>query len=213
MMSAQTDLDEKISTIYTQLFHYKNLLEGAPEMTIDPNVMAPEMMPTVAQKTKEVIAFLLGLKVEKADMSAMIASVNKNYAKDDFWRRLIVSYLSALNAFDKAQLKGQEDDLRAQINGLRKEVSDYRQATGEVVARFADAVEKEKFPINAGQLFRNYFKMAESNFDEAWKMVTSNPAFFAPIKTTDANGNRLLTPHEAREQNERLGLFIKRLKV
>lgn len=216
-MSPQEELETKVLKIYTQIFRYKDLLKGAPDLTIDPKFVTIEtqskQLPVIMEQTKMAVAYLLAIKLENLTIASMIKAVEKYYKKDDFWKRLLISYIDAYHTFDGDILKQKKDDLKDQVATLQKKVSSYRAARQQLIETFANAVEKEKFPVDAKKLFANYLNMSEANPKEAWQMLIVHPAYFSKIITTDKTGRLVLTPKEAKEQDDRLGAFIKNLKA
>ena len=71
----------------------------------------------------------------------------------------------------------------------------------------------QKFPVDAQKLIRNYLNMAEKNATEAWNVLTTNPAAFAPLEVVTPEGKRLMAPKEAIELNKKMGVFLRKLKT
>ncbi len=216
-MSEQPVYDDQILEVYSYLWQYKDLLKGSPVLELDPGQVTPEtkstLMPQIEAKTKAVVAYLLGLRESGVSVSAMAAAIEKFYQKDDFWRRLLVKYAEAVHAREWSELQDEKKVIIEQVSSLSEKVASYRQERKEIIKAFAAAVEKEKFPVNAQKLFVNYLNMADKNPKEAWSVLTTNPAYFSPMITTDAVGKVVLSASEAKSQNEKLAQFLKKLKA
>ena len=216
-MSEQPVYDHQIMEIYSNLWQYKDLLKGSPILELDPAQVTPEtqtaLMPQVEAKTKAVIGYLLGLRDSALSVTSMAAAIEKYYQKDDFWRRLLIKYVEAVHAHDVADLNDEKKAVFDQVSALSEKVASHRQERKDIVRAFAAAVEKEKFPVNAQKLFINYLNMADKNPQEAWSVLTTNPAYFSPIITNDSAGKTVLSPAQAKSQNEKLAQFLKKLKA
>ncbi len=216
-MSEPSVYEEQILEIYSSLWQYKDLLNGAPALEINPAEITSEtrgvFMQRVEAQTKAVIAYLLGMRDAALSVASMVGAIEKHYQKDDFWRRLLVKYVQAVHAKDVAEVQSEKLIVYKQLADLQQKVAVYRQQRKEIIRSFAAAVEKEKFPVNAQKLFTNYLNMADKNPKEAWNVLISNPAYFAPIITADSDGNVVLDADAAKSQNEKLAHFLKKLKA
>ena len=56
------------------------------------------------------------------------------------------------------------------------------QARVERSQRYIEAIRKKEFPIDAERLVKNFFKTSNKDAEGAYKMLTNNPATFAPIE-------------------------------
>ena len=73
---------ENLLAIYKDLFTYKHLLKGSPELTVDLSGVTAEnlstYLPVIQQQTQSVINYLLGVR-ETLNISAMLERINKHY--------------------------------------------------------------------------------------------------------------------------------------
>lgn len=213
----QTSFEENIFQVYEQLFKYKDLLQGAPVMTIDPASVTNETFavafPNIHQQTRLIMGYLMGLKDRDLEPQKMVKSVEKNYQKDDFWRRLIVKYIEAVQAEDESNYNIRKTNILNDANTVLEKMRAYKAARKKLIEAYSAELDKEGFLIDSKKLFRNYMNMAQRNQDKAWELVTVNPAAFSPILVFDKDGNRLLTAKEAHAHNEKIGRFIKKIKL
>jgi hypothetical protein len=80
-----------------------------------------------------------------------------------------------------------------------------------------EAIQKRNFPIDAERLVSNYFRVAQKDFDGAYKALTTNPAIFAPIDFSKIKpklfGLIKVTPKDGIRLNIEIGKFLKKLKA
>ena len=77
---------------------------------------------------------------------------------------------------------------------------------------------KEKdFPIDADRLINNYFRVAQKDPDGSFEALTKNPAMFSPIEFDKIRpkffGLIKVTPEDGIKANQKIGKFVKNLKV
>ena len=110
--------------IYKNLYTYKHLLKGAPDITVDLDSLAlaeiSALLPTIEQQTAAVIAYLLGLKT-LPDTDAMLARINQYYQKDDFWRRLLLAYVDVCQAPEDQEPSAEQEQPSAEQEQLTAE--------------------------------------------------------------------------------------------
>lgn len=215
-MSQQT-IEQKIFHIYCQFFQYKDLLKGSPALTVNPNALDDKMrasfMPTVEAETAQMVGYLMGLRGTAFTVSQMLVSLNKYYQKDDFWRRLLLEYIDLCQEKEEAAFMEESRRVRQEGEDLLKRINLYRASKKEIIDSFAAALKAQKFPVDAQKLIRNYLNMAEKNATEAWNVLTTNPAAFAPLEVVTPEGKRLMAPKEAIELNKKMGAFLRKLKT
>ena len=83
--------------------------------------------------------------------------------------------------------------------------------------KYISAIEAKKFPIDAERLVNNYFKTSRKDAEGAYKMLTNNPATFAPIDISRIKarffGMIKAKPEDGIRVNKELGNFLKKLKA
>ncbi len=215
-MSQQTT-DQKIFQIYCQFYKYKDLLKGSPALTVNPEALDDKMrisfMPTIATETAQMVGYLMGLRGTSFTVSQMLVSLNKYYQKDDFWRRLLLEYIDLCQEKEEEALIEENRRVRQEGEDLLKRINLYRASKKEIINSFAAALKAEKFPVDGQKLIRNYLNMAEKNATEAWNVLITNPAAFAPLEVITPEGKRLMAPKEAIELNKKMGAFLRKLKA
>ena len=197
--------------LYSRLLPHHSLIEGAPALTLtDPD---ESQLETVRTELAQNACYLLGLPMGTNNIDKMLDSLEKNYKEEDFWRLFLLDYLTFLYNEEKQLATQQTQVAREKLMTALQEVLDLKQTKQETINNFAKKVEDKKFPIDARRLFKNYLNYADKHPDEAWEMITQNPAFFSPIKARDPKtGKVLIPPAKAIDTNKKLGSFIKGLK-
>ena len=223
----ETDTLQNLLKIYKDLYTYKHLLKDSPALTIDVSILTPDevlpLLPTIQQQTGDVIAYLLGLK-ELPDIPTMSARIDQYYQKDNFWRKLLLAYVDVCKALEdetaqqmadtQKAIDAQRMEIFSEIKDLSDTVGAYIQQRKDIVARFSAKLDAQKFPIDSKQLFTNYLNMAEKDPKNAWQLLITSPAAFAPLKTVDAvTGKVLVPPMLALKINRKIARFIKSLKA
>lgn len=197
--------------LYKRLLPHHSLIDGAPALTL--TEPTENDMNTIRSELNQNACYLLGLPLNTTDLEKMLTSLDKNYKDEDFWRKFLLDYVTFLYEEKKAAIAQETQAAREKLMQSLQEILELKQAKAETIKSFSEKVEAKKYPVDARRLFKNYLNYADKNPEEAWDMVTKNPAFFSPIKARDPKtGKVLLTPDKARETNKKLGAFIKGLK-
>lgn len=202
--------------IYKNLYTYKNLLKGAPELTIDPNTLpmddATPFLPTILQQTQAVIAHLLGLR-QLPGTPEILDRINQHYKQNDFWRKLLLNYVDVSQSLDDDAFNVQREEVLTEGKNLFGSVESYIQKRKEIIQRFSAEIDKQNFPIDSKKLLTNYLNMAEKDPENAWNLLTTSPATFSPLKAVDTSGKASFSPAQAQKINHTIGTFIKKLKA
>ena len=81
------------------------------------------------------------------------------------------------------------------------------------ILAYATPVKEQGFAIDAQRMMQNYFNMCRKDQKKAWEILITNPAWFSPIITTNKDGDVVLTPQQAIEENQKIGKFLKKLSI
>lgn len=214
---AQLTMNERVFEVYKQFYQYKDLLKGAPRLSIEPSSISSQalssFMPTIELETKEMVGYLLGLRGAVLPVDRMLASLNQYYQKDDFWRRLLLTYIEIAQEKDEAVLSTELEQSHQTGKDLLARINAFRNAQKEIITSFAQVLKSQKYPVDEERLFKNYLKMSQADPDEAWKILISNPAAFSPLQVVTKEGKRLMSPKDAKELNKKMGDFIRKMKA
>lgn len=207
---------KKWQDIYRSFYEQRDLLAGAPPLTIQMDDRPVSDFPT-AQAQKElagVVSYLLGVpNVESVPFNRLLLLVQSGYDDQPFWRDLIWNYLDAALRDKQDQLYREGDEARAKIAESLEQTRRAEREQKMLIDAFADKIAEQHFPINVQKLVRNYFKMARADPAEAWSVLTTNPGQFSPIQTRDKSGAVVLTPDQARDANKKIAGFLKKVRL
>ena len=129
----------------------------------------------------------------------------------------IISYVEILINLEICEVSYEQKKEIVQKNRIKRELYEEYMELQERRALFIKKLKEKKFPINAEKLIGNYFKAAQKDADGAYKALTKNPAMFSPIEFDKIRpkffGLIKVTPEDGIKANQKIGEFIKKLKV
>ncbi len=138
-------------------------------------------------------------------------------AKDDNLQLAIISYVEILIEMEGCDIQYEARKLKAEKRKIEKEIYEEHQARVERTKKYIEAIKKKEFPIDAERLVKNFFKTSNKDAEGAYKVLTTNPATFAPIEINKIKprlfGLIKVTPQDGIRVNREIGEFIKKLKV
>lgn len=228
------NLNDEEKSLYLAYKNYTDSIElmakdnkiNLPNFKFDANMLYPRYKPTVGRKIA--IDTILGWEVILRVHPLNTLNINPNMADedlldfaerttDDTLQLAIISYVEILIEMEGCEISYDERRLKALRKKVEREIYEEHQARIDRMQKYIKAIEDKKFPINADKLIGNYFKTAQKDFEGAYKILTNNPAVFAPIdiKNIRARFFGLIkpTPQDGIRVNRELGDFIKKLKI
>lgn len=129
----------------------------------------------------------------------------------------IISYVEVLIDMESCELSYQAKLIKYRETHIKRIMYEEYLARKERQQRFVEAIKKRNFPIDAERLVANYFRVAQKDFDGAYKALTTNPAIFAPIDFSKIKprffGLIKVTPKDGIRLNIEIGKFLKKLKA
>ena len=129
----------------------------------------------------------------------------------------VISYVEVLIDMESCELAYQAKLIKYRESHIKRIMYEEYLARKERQRKFVEEVEKRNFPIDAERLISNYFRVAQKDFDGAYKALTTNPAIFAPIDFSKIKprlfGLIKVTPKDGIRINEKIGKFLKKLKA
>ena len=213
-------LKENFVAVYGDFFKNKDLLgEAGVFLSVPPSALLEEEgWGRLAEKAffdlkKTVSPLLGGIDVEETDFKELVEKVETGYRDQPFWRELIFDFLEFYLEKEKADILQKEQLLLEETRNAYKEILITEAKEKKAVSAFAEKIEKAGFRVDAGKLIFNYLKMMRQDANEAWRVLTTNPAMFSPILVKDENGRTVLSCDAARAENDRLARFLKGLKL
>lgn len=129
----------------------------------------------------------------------------------------IISYVEILINLEICEVKYDQLKEIAVKNRIKKELYEEYMKLQERKALFIQKLKEQKFPINVDKLINNYFNAAQKDGKGAFTALTKNPAMFSPIEFDKIKpkffGLIKVTPEDGIKFNQKIGAFIKKLKI
>ena len=207
---------DKLFTIYQTLYTQRTVLTEAPSLTLDPTTFSTNTMDyaAVRKETAAIISYLMGVRdIDKVDVKNALISIEKNYSNQPFWKNLILEYLSFANEEEAEQLAEKAQKAREKAWEILQQIQQQEADEKATILAYAQPLKENGFAIDGEKMMQNYFNMCRKDPKEAWEILISNPAWFSPIITTNKNGDVVLTPQQAVEENRKIGKFLKKLSI
>lgn len=208
-------VSDQIFQMYQRFFAQKAVLSAAPVLSINPDSIGSAEFPTekALKEMEAVAAYLMGLNsLKNIPFEKQIQIVKESYQGQDFWQHLLFDFLELKLDIEEAHLKEEGEEISDHLKAILFDLKIQERQIEDLVYYYAEKIEKEKFHIDAKALIRNYFKMIKKDPKMAWEVLTTNPAYFSPMKTKDENGKVILPPDKALAENQKLARFLKDLK-
>lgn len=197
-----------------------------PEMIFNPESLIPNYKPSLGRKINADI--MAGWDVMLKSFKDEMASLSPNSSDEEFLnfaenltdqdlQLAVISYVEILIDVENCEISYEERRIKAQRRRIERELYEEFQRRHERKQRFIEALKKQNFPIDAERLINNYFKTANKDPEGAFRVLTTNPAVYAPIETNKIKpklfGLIKPTPEDGIKENHRIGTFLKNLKA
>lgn len=227
-------LNEGERSLYRAYQNYfyavRAMAESADRQPPAPSITAENLYPHFKPKTGRRISqdILNGWDIMLKIFPQELASLNPagtddelldfaEKASDDNLQLAIISYVEILIEIEGCELNYAERKLKAERRKIERQMYEEHQARVERSQRYIEAIRKKEFPIDAERLVKNFFKTSNKDAEGAYKMLTNNPATFAPIEINKIKprlfGLIKVTPQDGIRVNRKIGDFIKKLKA
>lgn len=227
-------LNEGERSLYRAYQNYfyavRAMAESADRQPPAPSITAENLYPHFKPKTGRRISqdILNGWDIMLKIFPQELASLNPagtdvelldfaERASDDNLQLAIISYVEILIEIEGCELNYAERKLKAERRKIERQMYEEHQARVERSQRYIEAIRKKEFPIDAERLVKNFFKTSNKDAEGAYKMLTNNPATFAPIEINKIKprlfGLIKVTPQDGIRVNREIGDFIKKLKA
>lgn len=130
---------------------------------------------------------------------------------------VIVLYVEILVNLESCEDIYEQKKALLEKNRIKKELYDEYMELQRKKALFIEKLKAKKFPINEEKLIGNYFRAAQKDPMGAFDALVKNPAMFSPIEFEKIHpkffGLIKVTPEDGIKANQKIGEFIKNLKV
>lgn len=202
----------------------KNL--KVPETEYTEEQLKPNYRPSVGKKIAQYMLDCWDL-INKADPENM-KRLSKNANDEEYlafaetlsdtdMQLAIISYVEILINLEICEVKYEQKKEIIQKNRIKKELYEEYMELQERKALFIKKLKEKNFPIDVERLINNYFRVAQKDPDGSFEALTKNPAMFSPIEVDKIQpkffGLIKVTPEDGIKANQKIGKFIKNLKV
>ena len=207
---------DKLFTIYQTLYAQRNVLTQAPALTVDISMFSANTMDyhTIRKETAAIVSYLMGVKdIDKVNVKNALVSIEKNYSTQPFWKNLILDYLSFANEEEAEQLFEKAQKAREKALDILHQIQQQEANEKATIKAYAAPLKEQGFAIDGERMMKNYLNMCRKDPKKAWDILIDNPAWFSPIITHNKNGEAILTPTQAIEENKKIGKFLKKLSI
>ena len=137
--------------------------------------------------------------------------------KDTHLQLVIISYVEILINLEICEVKYAQKKEIITKNRIKKELYEEYMRLQERKNIFIKKLKEQNFPIDVDKLMNNYFRAAQKDTKGAFNALTKNPAMFSPIQFEKIKprffGLIKVTPEDGIKMNQKIGEFIKKLKV
>lgn len=129
----------------------------------------------------------------------------------------IISYVEILINLEICENSYEQRKEEIRKNRIKRELYEEYMELQERKAMFIRKLKEKNFPIDVDRLINNYFRVAQKDPDGSFEALTKNPAMFSPIEFDKIRpkffGLIKVTPEDGIKANQKIGSFIKKLKV
>ena len=136
---------------------------------------------------------------------------------DVYLQLSIISYVEILINIEICEVNYEQQKQLILKNRIKRELYEEYMELQERKSKFIQKLKEKKFPIDADKLINNYFRAAQKDADGAFEALTKNPAMFSRIEIEKLRpkffGLIKVTPEDGIRMNQKIGKFIKNLKV
>ena len=197
-----------------------------PKTDYEKNMLQPNYKPSVGKKIAQYLIECWDIinKYDPENMKRLSPTANDEeyltFAEslnDTSLQLVIISYVEILINIEICEVNYKQKKELVLKNRIKKELYEEYQKLQERKQIFIKKLKEKNFPIDVDRLMNNYFKVAQKDAKGAFEVLTRNPATFAPIEFEKMHdrffGLIKVTPEDGIKANQKIGAFIKKLKV
>ncbi|MBP3687873.1 MAG: hypothetical protein J6J35_05880 [Alphaproteobacteria bacterium] len=197
-----------------------------PQTDYTNEMLVPNYKPSVGKKIAQYLLACWDLinKYDPENMSRLSPDANDEeyltFAEslnDTDMQLSIISYVEILINMEICEVQYEQKRELALKNRIKKELYEEYMELQERKNTFKQKLKEKNFPIDTDKLIDNYFRAAQKDAEGAFKALTKNPAMFSPIQFEKMRprffGLIKVTPEDGIKANQKIGEFIKKLKV
>lgn len=136
---------------------------------------------------------------------------------DTYMQLVIISYVEILINLEACEISYEQKKEEIAKNRIKRELYEEYMELQERKNAFIQKLKEKNFPIDVDRLINNYFRAAQKDPDGSFEALTKNPAMFSPIEVEKIKpkffGLIKVTPEDGIKANQKIGNFVKKLKV
>lgn len=201
----------------------KNL--KVPQTEYTEKMLFPNYKPSIGKKIAQYLLDCWDLlnKADPENMKRLPKDANDeeylSFAEtlDNTMQLIIISYVEILINLEICEVKYEQKKEIMQKNKIKKELYEEYMELQERKMLFIQKLKEKNFPIDVERLINNYFRVAQKDPDGSFEALVKNPATFSPIEVDKIRpkffGLIKVTPEDGIKANQKIGKFIKNLKV
>ena len=198
----------------------------APQTDYTEEQLIPNYKPSVGKKIAQYLleGWDIVNKYAPEDMKRLSPEANdEDYLtfaeslSDNYLQLAIISYVEILINIEICEVSYEQKKEQLMKNKIKKELYEEYMELQERKNIFIQKLKEKNFPIDVDKLMNNYFRAAQKDADGAFEALTKNPAMFSPIEVEKIRpkffGLIKVTPEDGIKANQKIGKFIKNIKV
>ena len=203
---------ETLVRLYSALLKNQGLITPAPVLHVTAEQLSQNPDEEVMmQDLLTVTCSLLGAPEGSRDVDFFTKALNQKFPNPgSFWRMFMTEVIGLIDPSKKPKAAGA---LIEQGKHVLKQLNDYIADRNALVAVCEKKIKDAGFPLDAHALLLNYVNMAYRQPEQAWDILTTTPAYFSPIVTTDEKGKTVISPAKGKQINADLAEFLKNMKI
>lgn len=197
-----------------------------PHIDYNETMLLPNYKPSVGKKIAQYLLSCWDIinKCDPENMKRLPANAgDEEYLtfaeslSDTDMQLVIISYVEILINLEICEVSYSQKKELLIKNRIKKELYDEYMELQKRKNLFIKKLKEKNFPINVEQLINNYFHAAQKDPEGSFEALTKNPAMYAPIDFDKMHarffGLIKVTPEDGIKANQKIGAFIKKLKV
>lgn len=197
-----------------------------PQTDYEEKMLLPNYKPSIGKKIAQYLLDSWNIlnKYAPQDMKKLSPNAtDEDYLSfaenltDTYMQLAIISYVEILMNMEICENSYQQKKEEMQKRRIRRELYEEYMDLQERKQTFIEKIMEKNFPIDAKNLINNYFRVAQKDAEGSFEALTKNPATFSPIQVEKISpkffGLIKVTPEDGIKANQKIGKFIKNLKV
>ena len=197
-----------------------------PQTDYVPEMLIPNYKPSIGKKIAEYLLACWDIinKYAPEDMKRLAPDADDegylSFAEtlnDTDLQLAIISYVEILIDIEICEVSYEQKKELMIKNRIKRELYEEYMELQERKKLFIAKLKEKNFPIDVDRLINNYFRAAQKDADGSFEALVKNPAMFSPIQMEKIKpkffGLIKVTPEDGIKANQKIGAFVKKLKV